>query len=97
MQESSILSRVCAVALLDAYCRDDAPQMGEIAVEAQLMSAYYAFDARESECLEVLGGIAGELLRAFPTTGAENLDTYIRLLMHLARPDLIESVFGNHN
>jgi hypothetical protein len=98
MQEAFQLSRVCATALLDAYCKNDAPQMSEIAVEAQLMSTFYATNAAESERLEVLGGIAVELLRSStPEHADNNLDPYVRLLLHLARPDLIETVFDHHN
>jgi len=71
--------------------------MGEIAVEAQLMSTFYAANPAESERLEVLGGIALELLRSSTLAHAENLDPYVRLLLHLARPDLIETVFEQHN
>lgn len=97
MTESFNLSRVCATALLDAYCKNDAPQMSEIAVEAQLMSTFYATNPAESERLEVLGGIALELLRSSSLAYGENLDPYVRLLLHLARPDLIETVFERHN
>jgi hypothetical protein len=96
-QESLNLSRNCATALLDAYCRDNGPQMSEIAVEAQLMSAFYSADAAGSERLEVLGGIAVELHRASTGGHAEHVDPYLRLLLHLARPELMESVFDQHN
>jgi hypothetical protein len=97
MPDSLHKSRGCATALLDAYCKDDAPQMSRIAVEAQAMSTRHSSDARESECLEVLGGIAAELLRANPGSDAADIDPYVSLLLHLAHPDLIDSVFEYHN
>ena len=97
LTESFNLSRVCATALLDAYCKNDTPQMSEIAVEAQLMSTFYSTNPAESERLEVLGGIAVELLRSASPERTENLDPYVRLLLHLARPDLIDTVFEHQH
>jgi len=95
--ENFSLSRGCAAALLDAYSRNDEPQISEIATEAQLMSAFGGTDAAESERMEVLASIASALLGASTCDQSEHLDTYVRLLLHLARPDLIESVFENCN
>jgi hypothetical protein len=97
MEEFSNLSRNCATALLDAYSRSDEPRISQIAVEAQVISSFKGTDAAESERMEVLASIASALVRAPNGGHEENVDTYVRLLLHLARPDLIESVFENRN
>ena len=92
MQESFNLSQTCAAAFLDAYCRNDEPQMNRIATEVHTMRAFYAANPAESERLELLGGIAVELHRSTTLANADNVDPYVRLLLHLANPDW----FGNN-
>ena len=87
MQESLNLSQVCASALLDAYCRNDEPRMSRIAAEVNTMRAYYAANPAESERLELLGGIAQELYRSSSLARTDDVNPYVRLLLHLAHPD----------
>ncbi len=95
MQESSGLSQVCASALLDAYCTNDALQMSAIADEARLIGTFYTTSSIESERLELLGGIALELHRSFSCGKTQDLDAYVKLLLHLAHPEWSEGGFGN--
>jgi hypothetical protein len=95
MPESSDLSRVCASALLDAYFRNDAPQISEIAAEMGTIGAFNKSNFAESERLDLLGGIALELHRSSSLGKTQHLDPYIKLLLHLAHPDRIESCFAH--
>jgi hypothetical protein len=95
MHESSDLSRVCASALLDAYCRNDAPKMSEIAAEVGRIGAFYTSNFAESERLELLGGIALELQRSSSLGKTQHLDPYVKLLLHLAHPEWVESCFAH--
>ena len=95
MHESSNFSRVCASALLDAYCSNDAPRMSEIADEVRTMGTLYASNFAESERLELLGGIAVELHRSFSLGKPQDVDPYIKLLMNLAHPEWLETCFAH--
>jgi hypothetical protein len=97
MQESRTISRQCASALLDAWCRSDAVQMGELAAHADCMKSFYVTDPAEWERLELLGGIAVELHRACSLEKTDNLDPYIRLLLGLADPEPLEIRFTHSN
>jgi hypothetical protein len=97
MHESSDLSRVFSSALLDAYCRNDAPKMSEIAAEVNTISAFYASNFAESERLELLGGVALALHRSSSPGKNRHTDTYIKLLLRLAHPELAESCFAHHD
>jgi hypothetical protein len=95
MHESSDRSRVCASALLDAYCRNDARQIAEIAAEVLTIGALDSSDFAESERLELLRGIAVEVHRASSLSRTRHLDPYVKLLLHLAHPEWIESCFAH--
>jgi len=95
MHESSELSRFCAAALLEAYCRNDTRQIGEIAAEVRTIGASYSSNFAESERLELLGGIALEMHRASSLSRAQHLNPYVRLLLHLAHPEWVESCFAH--
>jgi hypothetical protein len=97
MQDSLTVSRQCASALLDAWCRSDAAQMGELAAHADCMKSFYVTDPAESERLELLGSIAVELHRACSQEKQDNLDPYIRLLLGLADPETVEGRFMHSN
>jgi hypothetical protein len=97
MQDSITISRQCASALLDAWCRSDAVQMGALAAHAECMKSFYVTDPAESERLELLGGIAIELHRACSLAKTDNLDPYIRLLLGLADPEPVEWRFAHSN
>jgi hypothetical protein len=96
MHESSDLSRVCASALLDAYCRNDVPKLSEIAAEVGTIGAFYTSNFAESERLELLGGIAIEMHRSASLGKAQHMDPYVKLLLHLAHPEWAESCFAHH-
>ena len=95
MHESSDFSRVCASALLDAYCSNDAPRMSEIAAEVGTIGASYTSNFAESERLELLGGIAVELHRSSSLGKSQHVDPYIKLLMNLAHPEWLETCFAH--
>jgi hypothetical protein len=97
MPESFNLSQACASALLDAYCRNDAPQMNEIAADAHIMGRFYATNAAESERLELLCGIAFELHRSASLGKHQDPDPYVKLLLHLAYPDWSGSGLAHRN
>jgi hypothetical protein len=97
MHESFNPSQVCASALLDAYSRNDAPQMSEIAADARIMGMFYATSSSESERLELLGGIALEMHRSASLGKAQDLDPYVKLLLNLAYPDWAGSSFAHGN
>jgi hypothetical protein len=98
MQESSDLSRACANALLDAYCRSDVPKMSEIAAEVDRMGAFCTANFAETERLELVGGIALELHRSASLGKAQHhVDPYIKLLLHLAHPEWTDSCFAHHD
>jgi hypothetical protein len=97
MQESRNFSQVCASALLDAYCRNDGPQMSEIAADVRMMGKVCTTNTAESERLELLSGIAVELHRSSSAGETNDLDAYVRLLLHLAHPEWIESCFGHND
>jgi hypothetical protein len=97
MQESSDLSRACANALLDAYCRNDVPKLSEIAAEVDRIGAFCTSNFAESERLELVGGIALELERSATLGKAQHVDPYIKLLLHLAHPEWAESCFAHHD
>lgn len=97
MPQATDLSRVCASALLDAYCRDDAPQMNEIASEVRTIGTFYASDYAEAERLELLGGIAFEMHRSFSLGTTQRLDPYIKLLLHLVNPEWVEGCLAHRD
>ena len=86
MQNSQPISKQCASALLEAWCRKDVKLIAELAVNLT-SSGYYATDTAESERLEMLAGIATELERCPAPRSGDGLDPCVRLLFHLAEPD----------
>jgi hypothetical protein len=97
MPESLTYSQACASALLDAYCRNDESQMSKIAAEARMMGTCHAIEPLESERLELLGGIAIELHGASSHGDTGHLDPFVRLLLHLAHPEWLETCFAHHD
>ena len=109
MLDSPDLSALCASAILDAYCGRDvcgeldaegenhSLRMNEIASEIRTMSAFYSTNAAESERLELLDAIARELDRSWSRGQTQNLDPYVKLLVHLAHPEGVEGSFAHRD
>jgi hypothetical protein len=90
MLESAHIDQQCASALLEAWCRDDFAQIGELAAQSRYwVNEFFATDPGESERLELVGAIANALHRAALAAQKEGVDPYVRLLLHLANPDAI--------
>ncbi len=88
MQDSVNVDRQCASALLDAWCRNDAVRMSELADRANIgMKTLFATNPAESERLELLSAIAVELHKACALSKRAAADPYVRLLIRMALPD----------
>lgn len=82
------IEKRCASALLDAWRRDDSALMSELADFASLETReLHVSDPGRSERLELLSAIAVTLRRASLSARKEEADPYVRLLVHLAKPD----------
>lgn len=88
MQDFVNVDKQCASALLEAWRRNDSALMSEFAALANLgINEFHATDSADAERLELLGAIAVELQRASSLSRKEEADPYVRLLIHLARPE----------
>ena len=88
MQDFVNVDKQCASALLDAWRRNDSALMSEFAALANLgINEFHGTDTGDAERLELLGAIAVELHRASSLSRKQEADPYVRLLVHLARPD----------